>query len=112
MARRKKRRVKRDKRVPLISTAGLLAGLMTINRNNAVEKIKKGDVQAGLMSAVTELVVGATGYDIINKSWNFKRIGEFYIPIIVGVAGSAIATKLGINRRMKALPIIGRYIKL
>jgi hypothetical protein len=86
--------------------------MMTVNRNNAIGQIQSGDFAGGIQNLGRELIVGATGYDIVGQGWMPNRLVEFYGPIVLGVIGSKVATMVGANRTMKKIPFIGKRIKL
>jgi len=107
---RRKRRVKR--KASLAITAGVIASLMSANRNNAFGQIASGDVMGGLQNLSREIVVNYTGWDYVAKDWNFGRLLEGYGPIIIGAIAHKIAGWLGLNRYFSKIPVIGKYFNL
>jgi len=54
-----------------------------------------------------------TGYDVNTGQFDpMYALKKGYAPIIVGGLGSKAMTKIGINRELRKVPIVGKYIKL
>jgi len=89
MAKKNKRRSK--KKIPIFATAGALAAGMTI-------------VQGYKDYGNEGLRYYATG---VGNEGNFdsSRVVKTYMPVIVGVVGSAVASKLKVNRYLSTVPI-------
>ena len=103
MAKKKKRRAK-DKRVPILTIAGLGAAVA-----NPIQKAIDGDYEG----ALAEVGARFTGYNYQSKTFDLKYAAmNGYLPIVLGALGSKVATKLGVNRALKKVPLIGKYIKL
>jgi len=113
MARRRRKKRRSYKRKPSLAiTAGVVASLLSANRNNAFGQIMSGDVMGGLQNLAREIVVNYTGYDYVARGWNFGRLIEGYVPIITGVVAHKLASALGVNRYFSKIPIIGKYFSL
>ena len=64
-------------------------------------------------AAIAETGARFTGYNYQTKVFDLKyAFMNCYLPIILGAIGSKVATKLGVNRAMKKIPMAGKYIKL
>lgn len=104
MAKRKKIRRKRDKRIPLLTMAGLGVALK--------EPIVFA-VNGYYEQALYELGKKFTGYDSNNQSFDpMYALTKCYAPILIGGLGSKAMTKIGINRQLSKVPFAGKYIKL
>jgi len=104
MAKKRKRRTKKDKRVPILPLLGLGAAIAY-----PVQQAIGGDYEA----AIAETGARFTGYNYQSKVFDLKyALMNGYLPIILGALGSKAATKLGVNRAMKKIPMAGKYIKL
>ena len=103
MTKKKKRRSK-DNRVPVLTLLGLGAAVA-----NPVQQAIDGDYEA----AIAEAGARFTGYNFQSKVFDLKyAFMNCYLPIILGALGSKAMTKLGVNRAMKKIPMLGKYIKL
>ena len=90
---------------------GVANAFISANRNNGIQQAMNGDIN-GAKSYLNELAVNFTGYDAASGSWNINRAIETYVPIVVGAMGSKLATAVGVNRYMRKVPFIGKYVKL
>ena len=103
MAKKKKRR-KKDNRVPILTIAGVGAAVA-----KPIQLAAEGDIEGGL----AELGARFTGYNYQSKQFDLKyALMNGYLPIVLGAIGSKVATKIGVNRAMKKIPMVGNYIKL
>lgn len=76
---------------------------------NPVQQAIEGNYEA----AIAETGARFTGYNYQSKVFDLKyAVMNCYLPIVLGALGSKIATKLGVNRAMKKIPMLGKYIKL
>ena len=104
MAKKKKKRVKRDTRVPILTLLGLGAAVA-----NPIQQAIGGEYEGALAEAGARF----TGYNYQSKVFDLKyAFMNGYLPLILGALGSKAMTKLGVNRAMKKLPVVGKYIKL
>lgn len=103
MAKKRKRR-KKDNRVPLLTIAGLAAAVA-----NPIQQAIEGDYEA----AIAEAGARFTGYNYQSKVFDLKyAFMNAYLPIILGAVGSKVATKIGVNRALRKVPMVGNLIKL
>jgi len=101
---KKKKRRSKDNRVPVLTLLGLGAAVA-----NPVQQAIDGDYEA----AIAEAGARFTGYNFQSKVFDLKyAFMNCYLPIILGALGSKAMTKLGVNRAMKKIPMLGKYIKL
>ena len=99
MVKKRKKRVKRDNRVPLLTAA----------MANPIQQAIDGNYEA----ALAETGARFTGYNYQSQVFDLKyAFMNCYLPIILGAVGSKAMTKLGVNRAMKKIPMLGKYIKL
>ena len=100
----KRKRPKRDNRVPIIAAAGIGVAL-----SKPIQNAIAGDYGG----ALAELGSRFTGYNYQSNTFDWKyAIIHGYLPIVAGALGSKLATKIGANRVMKKIPMLGNYIKL
>lgn len=74
-----------------------------------------GNIQDTVMEGAEILVENFTGFGIKGP-----EAGKFfpdlllktYGEIVIGAIGSKIATKLGANKSMRKIPMLGKYVKL
>ena len=71
-------------------------------------KLQHGNFQGFAQDLVTQ-AVGFTP-DMKNFDWNIAA--GFWGPIIGGAVGHMIANKVGINRYMHRIPMVGKYLSL
>ena len=104
MAKRKKKRRSRDKRMSVLTMAGLFAAF-----SRPISNALAGNYEG----ALAEIGSRFTGYNFQSRVFDWRyALMNGYLPIIAGVLGSKVATKLGINRAIKNIPYAGKYIKL
>lgn len=102
--RKNKRRRRRDKRIPILTTAGL-----AIAFSRPIENAIAGNY----MGALAEVGSRFTGYNFQSQQFDIMyALKNGYLPIFMGAIGSKVATKLGANRALKQVPLIGKYVKL
>jgi len=103
MARRKKTRRRTQKKIPFAVTAGLAGTLLggTTPGQMTLDHIQKSE----WANALIRVVANVTGYHM-HQGWNAKFFN--LMPLIAGAGVSIGASKLGVNRRLSAIP----YIKL
>lgn len=109
MARKKKKRRVKDKRVSALTIGGLLSNIFKTapSGNFIFNRIQGGDWQ-GLMYDAREVFLGIDSNGKFQLNW----VIDTYSKPIIGFLISKIATKLGVNREMKKIPFIGKYVKL
>jgi len=94
----------RDKRAPLLPLLGLGAAM-----SKPIENVVNGDY----MGAAAEASARFVGYNFQSKKFDAGyAFWNCWLPIGLGAIGSKLATKFGVNRAMKNVPFLGKYIKL
>jgi len=129
LAKKKKRR-KKDNRVAILPTLGFFAPLLFGKAyggtwSSPMEAMKDGKFMLALQSAIINLTglgipMPDTGYTSgevkfdIGKVLNPTEFGHAGAlkGLLFGTAGSKAATKFGLNRQLKKVPFVGKYIKL
>jgi len=89
MAKKHRRRAK--KKIPVFATAGVVASGLTIAQGY------KDYGNQGLKWFATG--IGEDG------AFHFDRAVQTYMPVAVGIIGSAVAGKLKVNRYLSGIPI-------
>lgn len=104
MVRKKRKRRSRDTRFSILTMAGLAAAFSRPFHNA---------VQGNYEGAIAEIGSRFTGYNFQSGIFDIKyAIMNGYVPIVLGALGSKVATRLGVNRSLKKVPVVGKYIKL
>jgi len=104
MAKRKNKRRRRDSRIPILPVAGVAIAL-----SRPAENLLAGNY----MGALAELGSRFTGYNFQSQVFDpFYSLRTTYLPIVMGAVGSKVATALGVNRTLKKVPFVGKWIKL
>jgi len=102
--RAKRRRRIKSKKIPILPLAGLGVALA-----KPIENALAGDYKG----ALAELGARFTGYNYQSQVFDPKyALMNGYLPVVAGSIGSKVATKLGVNRALGKIPMIGKYIKL
>ena len=105
MARKKKNYRKPQRKIPLLTVAGLVPGVANMHRAYT-DKIHGH--ASGLANVGTEAGRIYIGYDrrtIGEGGFNLTWLWGGTFPILIGAIGSKIASKMGVNRMFKGLPI-------
>lgn len=115
----RKRRGIKDKRIPLLTTipavnAALIQPIFGGGAYGASGAwAKKDNPQEALKEFANVLSLNFTGYDINQGRFSdFNGVIQTYGSLLLGYVGSKVATKLGVNRAMQRVPLVGKYIKL
>ena len=95
MPKRKKKGSRRSKKIPLAAAAGVGMAF--------AEPIQIG-LQGNIMEALYSFGAGLTGYRP-DQGWNPASMAKGALPIFVGALVSVAASKLGVNRRLQAIPL-------
>lgn len=100
-----KRRVRhRDKRLPILPLVGI---------GVAMSKPIQNAVAGDYTGAIAEMSARFTGY---NPQSGKVDIGyaavNGYLPIVAGIGGSMAMDKLGVNKKLRNVPFVGKYVKL
>jgi hypothetical protein len=110
MARKKKRRRrKKSKQVSGLTILGFASNIFktAYAGSSMYQDIQAGDMQKFVYNA-REVFLGIDANGKFQLSW---FIDTWSRPLI-GFIASKIADKVGLNRQMKRLPFIGKYLKL
>jgi len=104
LAKKNKKKAKKDKRVPVLPLLGLGAAVA-----KPIQQAIAGDYE----EAIAELGARFVGYNYQSRVFDLKyAFMNCWLPIILGAVGSKVATKLGVNRSVAKIPMLGKYIKL
>lgn len=108
MARKKKRRRRKNKSVSILTVGGLLSNVFkqAYAGSSMFQDIQAGDIQK-LMYNFREVFLGIDANGRFQLNW----VMDTYSRPLIGFVASKILTKLGVNREMKKLPLIGKYVK-
>jgi len=117
--KRKRRRTRtRDKRIPILVTgAGAVKSLVEPIFGNDSWSGAKAFAEAGDIEGAVKEFLGCnlhnfTGYRITDGQFDFQKPLQTYTLLITAWVGSKLATKFGVNRALKRVPFVGKYIKL
>lgn len=94
--KKKKNRKKPQKKIPVLTAMGALAGVAP-----HLDLIFKGQFREGTAGILKVY----TGYNYANRTFDIGHLKDGLLPLAIGALGSIIASKLGINRRL-SLPFI------
>ena len=113
----RRRRGVRDRRLPLLP-------LIPAAYRFAIEPIM-GNSSRGIGGAMNHpnpaqefvdvITINAFGKKLSdNSDWGglMGAVTNTWVPIIMGYVGSRVASAIGVNRAMKRIPVVGKYIKL
>jgi len=109
MARKKKRRRTRDKRASALTIGAFLTSVFKPSgRGKSVYQDLMQQDWAGVAYDGREVYLG------IDENGNFHLdwVLTTYVPMLIGYAASRLATKFGVNRELKKIPYLGKYVKL
>lgn len=110
---RMKRAGKKDRRIPLFTTAG--AAIYGYNAYKGGLGMAEYTTQQKLdytLTGLTGMRVGSATGDGTAVKWDSGIFINTWTPVAVGIAGSMIAGKTGINRYLRKVPLVGKHIKL
>jgi len=91
-----KNRKKPAKKVPLLTVLGLVGGFSA-----SIDPLMSGDIR----TAINNAVGGFTGYDPGSNNFSMDRLKRGALPLLIGIGGSMVATKIGANRRFN-VPVL------
>jgi hypothetical protein len=106
--RRGKRRGHSDKRLPLFPVIGGAVALWNI----ADHQSGYGKPWYELKNGNFEAVLPALGESMKWAFTTFEGLTNVVLPPVVGFIGSRIMSAVGVNKALKRVPMVGRYIKL
>lgn len=110
--RRAKRRTRRNKAIPLAIVLPAAAPFLEAATNPQVQSaIKSGDGFGAAKSVVNILSMRYTGYSTYSKDWNIQRAIPTWTGIVAGIMVHKLAGK-HINRHLKKIPLIGKYLAI
>ena len=93
MARRKRKRSKRSRAIPISPLLGVAGALLT--PWGAYQDLLEGDFN----SYFDKVIAGLTGYSpIVNQDFDFSRLGKGLGLILLGMGVHKVANYIGINR--------------
>lgn len=81
----------------------------------ALPYVQSGNFQDALLEAGNILSMNFTGFSMKGPDagqFNWQKPFNTYSRILAGWVGHKLATKAGVNRQMKKVPMIGKYIQL
>ncbi len=79
---------------------------------DAKANIEGGNLQGALTQFTDRISLNFTGFQPSTGAVNYAYALDTYKQIFLGYLGSKIATKLGANRHLKKIPIVGNAFKL
>lgn len=101
---KRSRRRSKNTRIPILPMVGLASGMIP-SAGLAM--------QGNYSSALAELGARYAGYNFENKIFNPQyALINGWLPFIAGVAGHMVASKLGVNRAIAKVPMIGKWVEL
>jgi len=113
------RRFRRGKApLPLLPIIGGVVAPMAdaVSRVGGIDAFTSNPIEAitGLIDQIGQKYTGFSpfaakyGHESFNIGWAIPT----YTGLFAGIAGHMIANKLGVNRYMKKIPLIGKYVQL
>lgn len=115
MPRRKKRRRKKDNRIPLLTVLPTANAALIDPLMHAKPSIEAGDLFGAFQRFADRLSENFIGVWVTQPEQGFiglHRPMMTYSTIIFGAIASKLATHFGVNRNLKKLPFVGKYLKL
>lgn len=112
---KKKRRRTKDRRVPLLTVLPPVFSAVIDPVMHGKDALLGGDAELGLKMMADRLSENFLGVWVTQPEAGFvgwERPMRTYMSIFLGAIGSKIATSLGVNRSLKKVPFLGKYIKL
>jgi len=100
----KKTRRRRSFTIPLAATLGGTAGIWIKNPTwgaSPIQLMMRGEFE----KALQQMLHNYTGFDPRTGKWNIMEASGL-IPAVVGMTTSWLASRLGLNRRLRNVPII------
>ena len=62
--------------------------------------------------ALNTLIGNFTGYSVWDGQFHWDWLAKGWAPVIAGVGGHFVANKVGLNRNIRKIPMVGKYISL
>ena len=96
---KKRRRRSRQMKIPLATAAGLAAGMA-----EPVSLLIKGDIE----NAANAISLNYTGYDFKANAFNFDRLKQGLLPLVIGgmVSKFVGGRPLNLNQKLRDVPFI------
>ena len=102
--RARPRRRRSNSAMPILPLLGLGAGLM---------QPAQLALSGNYMGAIAEAGARYTGYNFQTQKFDFMyALMNGWAPFLAGVAGHYAAQRFGVNRYIRKVPMIGRWISL
>ena len=116
-SRKGKRRGHRDKRFPLAYAPAIIVPASNIIFGNGLSEGLIPAVQSGDMGQIQRaltrtLPFETIGYASWDGTWNTSIIFRNLALVLGGFAVDKLATATGLNKQIKKIPIVGRYLKV
>lgn len=109
MARKKKKRRRKDKRVSGLTIFGFATNFFKkAPSGNFIANRIAGQDWEGAVYDAREIFLGIDNKGKFQLNW----VLDTYARPLIGFIASKFMTKLGVNRELKKIPFIGKYIKL
>ena len=116
MARRKKKRYRRKNRaVPILPTLAVASPIIqSFNTVGGISTLRS-DPSKFIMHMADQLMQRFTGFHLLPEygtGINTAYLANTYGGLALGIVGHKAASKFGVNRTIKKIPVIGKYIEL
>lgn len=97
--------------LPLLG--GVVAPLMSaVQGSNFMHDIQTNPT-AAISGLIDQIGQKYTGYSFLyGYGFDINRVIPTYTGLFAGLAGHMLANKLGVNRYMKKVPIVGKWVQL
>jgi len=105
MAKKKKTHKKPGMKIPLLTVAGLVPGISNMHRAGSQEIHGQQGYLNNLSVEASRIYLGFDSRIGAAPKWNLGWCWEGSFPILIGAFASKIASKLGVNKMFKGLPI-------
>jgi len=110
--RGKSRHRKKDRTIAILPIAGLAYSVLlkphpwASSTDTPLEKLKNGRIDKFVQDLVTQAV--SMTPDMKTFDWNIG-IG-FWAPILGGFVGHMVMNRIGVNKQVHKIPLLGKYI--
>ena len=104
----------RDKRLPILPLIGGVVAPMADSFENVggVDALQSNPIQFG-KDMIDQISQHYTGISPFYKvGFQLDKVVQTYGGLAMGIIGDKIANATGLNRIMKRIPFIGKYVKL
>ena len=117
--RRQYRRFRKGKApIPILPLLGGVVAPMSASFNGAggMEALKNDPMKfgPGFVDQVMQHYTGISLFPEVSgvRYWNTAYLFNTYAGLFSGIAGHMIAQKLGVNRQIRKIPLVGKYVSL